>query len=105
MKLIDKLLLKPGGASRDRTGDLLHAMQALSQLSYSPASKASHFIRADLGCQAAYRASVAQCVKIISHCNQCQHNEGGKQRKQYRAFQHIALTVVQIDHRRQQGQQ
>src|SRR5574337_374729 len=25
-----------GGASRDRTGDLLHAMQALSQLSYSP---------------------------------------------------------------------
>ncbi len=28
---------KDGGASRDRTGDLLHAMQALSQLSYSPA--------------------------------------------------------------------
>jgi hypothetical protein len=27
---------KPGGASRDRTGDLLHAMQALSQLSYGP---------------------------------------------------------------------
>ena len=27
-----------GGASRDRTGDLLHAMQALSQLSYGPTS-------------------------------------------------------------------
>ena len=27
-----------GGANRDRTGDLLHAMQALSQLSYSPAA-------------------------------------------------------------------
>ena len=27
---------KIGGASRDRTGDLLHAMQALSQLSYGP---------------------------------------------------------------------
>lgn len=27
---------KVGGASRDRTGDLLHAMQALSQLSYGP---------------------------------------------------------------------
>ena len=27
-----------GGASRDRTGDLLHAMQALSQLSYGPAN-------------------------------------------------------------------
>ena len=26
------------GASRDRTGDLLHAMQALSQLSYSPSN-------------------------------------------------------------------
>jgi hypothetical protein len=31
-----KLGLKLGGASRDRTGDLLHAMQALSQLSYGP---------------------------------------------------------------------
>ena len=28
-----------GGARRDRTADLLHAMQALSQLSYSPESK------------------------------------------------------------------
>ncbi len=27
---------KIGGANRDRTGDLLHAMQALSQLSYGP---------------------------------------------------------------------
>jgi hypothetical protein len=27
-----------GGARRDRTADLLHAMQALSQLSYSPAA-------------------------------------------------------------------
>jgi hypothetical protein len=28
--------LNGGGARRDRTVDLLHAMQALSQLSYSP---------------------------------------------------------------------
>lgn len=27
-----------GGARRDRTADLLHAMQALSQLSYGPVS-------------------------------------------------------------------
>ncbi len=27
---------KYGGATRDRTADLLHAMQALSQLSYNP---------------------------------------------------------------------
>jgi hypothetical protein len=34
---------KLGGASRDRTDDLLHAMQALSQLSYSPKPKERHF--------------------------------------------------------------
>jgi hypothetical protein len=28
--------MQNGGARRDRTADLLHAMQALSQLSYSP---------------------------------------------------------------------
>jgi hypothetical protein len=28
-----------GGARRDRTADLLHAMQALSQLSYGPAQE------------------------------------------------------------------
>jgi hypothetical protein len=34
----DKIALdiKSGGARRDRTADLLHAMQALSQLSYGP---------------------------------------------------------------------
>ena len=31
------LLHEPGGANRDRTGDLLLAKQALSQLSYGPA--------------------------------------------------------------------
>ena len=29
-----------GGARRDRTADLLHAMQALSQLSYGPTREA-----------------------------------------------------------------
>jgi hypothetical protein len=33
------LLRTPGGAGRDRTGDLLNANQALSQLSYSPKEK------------------------------------------------------------------
>ncbi len=28
--------VRSGGAKRDRTADLLHAMQALSQLSYGP---------------------------------------------------------------------
>jgi hypothetical protein len=32
-----------GGARRDRTADLLHAMQALSQLSYSPKNEREFF--------------------------------------------------------------
>src|SRR5690348_17996381 len=43
--------MKLGGASRDRTGDLLHAMQALSQLSYSPKPKRRHFPCAGRPCQ------------------------------------------------------
>ena len=35
---MEQLLWDFGGAKRDRTADLLHAMQALSQLSYSPTS-------------------------------------------------------------------
>ena len=34
--LLGRCLEILGGAKRDRTADLLHAMQALSQLSYSP---------------------------------------------------------------------
>ncbi len=34
--LLDLIGLVNGGARRDRTADLLHAMQALSQLSYDP---------------------------------------------------------------------
>ena len=33
---INSLIMKYGGAKGDRTPDLLHAMQALSQLSYGP---------------------------------------------------------------------
>ncbi len=33
---LDRISGPFGGAKRDRTADLLHAMQALSQLSYSP---------------------------------------------------------------------
>src|SRR5690606_41783903 len=36
-----------GGARRDRTVDLLHAMQALSQLSYSPISWTGRILGAD----------------------------------------------------------
>jgi hypothetical protein len=36
--------LEIGGARRDRTADLLHAMQALSQLSYSPTREARNVL-------------------------------------------------------------
>ena len=32
-----------GGAKRDRTADLLHAMQALSQLSYGPSVESAYY--------------------------------------------------------------
>src|ERR1700720_4582636 len=40
-----QLLQAIGGAKRDRTADLLHAMQALSQLSYSPTAGANYRTR------------------------------------------------------------
>jgi hypothetical protein len=46
-----------GGASRDRTDDLLHAMQALSQLSYSPSEKGAQYSQA---------RPVSQCQEAIS---------------------------------------
>src|SRR5579859_8001153 len=53
-----------GGARRDRTADLLHAMQALSQLSYGPtggreATQSAH------GCQGGYLG--APVPEDISH--------------------------------------
>ena len=36
LSIPDGLCPERGGARRDRTADLLHAMQALSQLSYGP---------------------------------------------------------------------
>jgi hypothetical protein len=41
-----------GGDKQDRTADLLHAMQALSQLSYTPVSKSAHYIDLNLTCKA-----------------------------------------------------
>src|SRR5688500_15382207 len=35
---------RAGGGNRDRTGDLLHAMQALSQLSYTPNQGAKLYV-------------------------------------------------------------
>ena len=42
-----------GGGKRDRTADLLHAMQALSQLSYTP-KKSAHYNDRIHPCKAEY---------------------------------------------------
>ncbi len=39
-----------GGAKRDRTADLLHAMQALSQLSYGPIRPLAREYKAEMHC-------------------------------------------------------
>ena len=46
---------KVGGARRDRTADLLHAMQALSQLSYGPVT-----LHRPRGCAAAHNLTCAE---------------------------------------------
>ena len=40
-----------GGDNRDRTGDLLNAIQALSQLSYTPTGLLAYLNKNDFACQ------------------------------------------------------
>ena len=40
---LERPKVRSGGAKRDRTADLLHAMQALSQLSYGPTMLEAEF--------------------------------------------------------------
>ena len=49
-----------GGGKRDRTADLLHAMQALSQLSYTPTGQLN-FGRAVVQCGAHYAVGCGEC--------------------------------------------
>lgn len=42
------LFCSDGGGKRDRTADLLHAMQALSQLSYTPLQNRNEILEANL---------------------------------------------------------
>ncbi len=54
-----------GGARRDRTADLLHAMQALSQLSYSPTQRERELTQTGQRCQpAAAVRNLAECKPV-----------------------------------------
>ena len=46
-----------GGDKRDRTADLLHAMQALSQLSYTP-KKRAHYNELPYACKATLEVNI-----------------------------------------------
>jgi hypothetical protein len=50
-----------GGDKRDRTADLLHAMQALSQLSYTP-KMCAHYNDRAYPCKAEYPVSLKDVV-------------------------------------------
>jgi hypothetical protein len=54
-----------GGARRDRTADLLHAMQALSQLSYSPETAARLYARAK-SLSTSGLAAIMPCKSVLS---------------------------------------
>ena len=51
-----------GGGKRDRTADLLHAMQALSQLSYTPAKRRRNYTGGRLYCQSTLAKTAAKPV-------------------------------------------
>ena len=57
-------LSNAGGARRDRTADLLHAMQALSQLSYGPTRKRAHATQPPKGCQAEPAGGLARAASM-----------------------------------------
>jgi hypothetical protein len=63
-----------GGGKRDRTADLLHAMQALSQLSYTPGKMNANYTEPSCcsQCKAARRhyallASVWKVFQLLIH--------------------------------------
>src|SRR3954462_1226085 len=53
-------LSRAGGGNRDRTGDLLHAMQALSQLSYTP-NRARNYSKLMFHLQSPRNARTREC--------------------------------------------
>ncbi len=62
----DRANQKFGGARRDRTADLLNAIQALSQLSYSPPSVSRNLRHTGLICQAPLASMMAIARLILA---------------------------------------
>ncbi len=81
----------PGGARRDRTADLLHAMQALSQLSYSPTEAGT--LRAGHNPVKALGSWYYAC-EIISLANALISESGTTMMRDYIRPGHAALSTV-----------
>src|SRR5690606_3280042 len=60
-----------GGGKRDRTADLLHAMQALSQLSYTPGtnSKDKHFTVSFSACKVPFGKLRGVATVAVQRCS------------------------------------
>ena len=56
-----------GGAKRGRTADLLHAMQALYQLSYGPTREARNVKAGYVGCQGKLLWAPSRTLTIDAH--------------------------------------
>ena len=103
---VDRLFL--GGDKRDRTADLLNAIQALSQLSYTPMSK-EYIIRKHFSCQGifsffcAYRSKrpgrqpheLLSAGKGFSGQRWIEHNKHRKARENESAHAQLPPLLIQ----------
>ena len=55
-----------GGGTRDRTADLLHAMQALSQLSYTPVKGRPHYRESAQACKVIFTYFFSLCTAKLT---------------------------------------
>ena len=61
-----------GGGKRDRTADLLHAMQALSQLSYTP-TRGADYSRASRAVEASWDQRSVR-LRVVDHSLEIDHD-------------------------------
>ena len=69
-------MIRGGGASRDRTDDLFHAMEALSQLSYGPVRKTLYLKGIIPPAQSRWRLPVVPRVARIPEIGRLESDSG-----------------------------
>src|ERR1700730_10415149 len=93
---------KSGGARRDRTADLLHAMQALSQLSYGPLFVRYCILRRNL---TYFRQNVTEKCKPVRTRGRREYQELQRSYRQNirSASPHANICIFYINSRRNFG--